>query len=476
MPSENGLTIFTAMVTGMIRNNWDYISSKPELLFLFFALPFGVVFTFIIPPLGGSDEGFHYHRIASVAFFQLFNKPVAVPSGIIDFIQSGRDFFHFGLLPPFNYTFTEWKIVSGIQLNSASVQVLLPNYMTVHNPFAYMPQIIAFRAGVIFGLSPLSILYIIRLSGLATAIFITFFAIRLIPSHKYTLCALALLPVITMNRSVINADTIVDGLAFLFASLVLREIINQEAITIRNIVLIAVTGFIMSQCKSPYLLLLFFTLAIPGRKFTSCYSRILSLTVIMLPAITMSVAWIVVIKQTSFSGVSYDTWAGNANPDMQLLFILHHPINFLLIIFRTLFTTSLLPDSILGIIDDIGPAHYLPAPVTFAVIYCFTAVIVSDKEYNGIDYGTKTRLLGACIFIFSFITILALIYIHWSGLYAPEIKGFQGRYFYPLIPMIFPFITIPEKPLMPLKPATYVTLLGLCGLCFTSVKILTNYY
>ncbi|HEU5047939.1 MAG TPA: DUF2142 domain-containing protein [Rickettsiales bacterium] len=456
---------------------WKRLIERPDLLFLLLAIPFGLLFLALVPPLGNSDESFHYQRIASIAYFQLMNEPASIPSGIQVFIQAGQDFFHEGLAPPFHYPHSQWQAMAHVPLHSCFPPGMQPNYMTVHNPFNYLPQAIAFRIGAAIGLTPMSLLYLSRLIALAMGIGLTYAAIRTAPTHKYLLCALALLPVISVTRSALNADTLVESLAFLFVALILRTIQNAKTLQLRDMALIAATGFAMAQCKTPYGFLLLLTAAIPPERFTSARTRIFFLILSILPAIACSLAWMIAIKNSTFAGLQYHTWGGDAYPQMQTLFILHHPLDFLCTLLRTLFTTPLLPVSILGIVRDmgLGSGFYLSIPVTFAVIYCFIATAIADPT-SSTHYPANLKTLSAFIFIIAFTAIMALLYIHWSGLESPLISGFQGRYFYPLLPLLFPFIKTSSKKLMSQKPGTYILLMGCGGLAMTGFMLFTNYY
>lgn len=459
-----------------MKDRFKRILLCPENLFLFFAILFGFILAGAIPPLGGGDEGFHYHRIASIAYFQMLNKPVMLPAGIIHFLQAGREQFYSGMMPPFKYNLQKWQEVAGITLNAADTQTLVPNFMTVHNPFAYLPQAIVFRLGAVAGFSPLTLLYLARITGMLVGVLLTCYAIRIIPSHKYALATLALLPVITVTRSTLDADSIVEGLAFLFIALVLREVLKTEAFRLRDLAMITVTGFLMGQCKSPYLLLLLLTIAIPVQRFSSVRARVAALAIIILPATMASIAWMVAIKAISFAGVSYHTWAGDANPDMQVALILHNPVAFAGLLLKNLFMTSLLPVAVFGTFCDVGPGYPLSFLIMGILIYAMIGSAISSGRETNTDYGRITRFLCAAIFILVIPVIMTLIYIHWNGLYAQKIQGFQGRYFYPTLPLLFPFAHAAGNTFLSWAPYKY-TMLAVCiGLGATVLTIMMNYY
>ena len=451
-----------------------YLPEKPEFLFLLFAVLFGVVLVFLVPPLGGGDEGFHYHRVASIAYGQMLNKPVQVPSSIAGFIDTGSTFFHAGLQAPFHYTHTEWQKMSAIPLTPATATMLTPDYTSIHHPFSYAPQALIFHICVLLDLPPLFILYAIRLAGLAAGIALTFLAIRKMPSHQYALAAIALLPTITFYRGYLNADAFTNGLAFLFIATVLYETTQKSILTTRNVLYLAALAFILAQCKSAYLLLNFLALAIPAARFQSNKMRCVSLSAIILPGIIASIAWMITIKQTYFTGVQYHTWGGDVNPDQQMAFILHHPLSYLIILLKTIFLTPLPLISFVGLFAEVGPGYFLPSPIIFLFMYFIIGTLTTDKGY--VNYGRAARLLSAAIFVGVVGISLTMLYIQWTGLGAGEIKGFQGRYLYPLLPLLLIFAVPPEKPLMTFRPSSYVALLAFFGLTVSLWQVYFNYY
>jgi uncharacterized membrane protein len=448
--------------------------AKPECLFLLFAIPVGLILTFLVPPLGGGDEGFHYQRIASIAYGQILNKPVEVPASIIQFLKTGSDFFYAGLQPPFHYSMAEFYSMAGIGLNPGNLSSLQPNYTTIHHPFSYAPQVLLFIFGKMLGLAPLSLLYVMRLAGLAAGIGLTFLAIRKMPSHQYALCAIALLPTITFYRSYVNADALTDGLAFLFIATVLHEITLRTMLKARDIFAMAVMAFVLAQCKSAYLPLAFLVLAIPTERFTSVRMRAVSLALIILPGAIASLAWMILIKQTYFTGIQYHTWGGNANPEMQADFVLHHPVIYLLILIKTVCCSKLLPLSYMGIFADVGPGYFLQFPTTILLFYFLVGVIITDRPQ--IRYDRNLRLLSAGIFLAAIFISLTLLYIQWTGYGLMEIRGFQGRYLFPLFPLLLTYVNPPGKTVMSLKTGSYVALLAFFGLTASLWRITLNYY
>jgi uncharacterized membrane protein len=52
----------------------------------------------------------------------------------------------------------------------------------------------------------------------------------------------------------------------------------------------------------------------------------------------------------------------------------------------------------------------------------------------------STRLLALLLFGSAALIVLTLLYLQWNGVAAPIIQGFQGRYLYPVVPLLFLFV------------------------------------
>jgi uncharacterized membrane protein len=365
--------------------------------------------------------------------------------------------------------------VAAITLRASEPVALLPNAIAVHHPFSYIPQALLLRLGAIFDASPLVLFYLARLSGLASAIVLTAVAIRIVPSHQYGLSALALLPPITFARSCVDADPVTNGLAFLFIGCMLREVTRSGVIGAGSLIFLALFAFVMGQCKSAYFVLLLLALGIPKARFASSLSRLACMGLLVLPGIAASIGWMLLVKYSYFTGVTYHTYSGEVDPDRQLALILHHPAAYLLTFFRTLFTTPVIPQAVLGVIGLFGPGQVLPAPVLVILVVIFFGAIISDTTGADVAYGRSLGWLVGGIFLAFIGLSLTLLYIQWTGFGSPVIDGFSGRYLYPLLPLLLIFAKPLNRPFAR-APGTWVTALAGVGLPLMLWIMVQTYY
>jgi len=437
----------------------------PEILFVLLAAIGGLVLTALIPPMGGGNEQMNFLRAANLASGNVAVAPAALPGGIADFLEISDATFPEGRNPPYSYSRAEFEKLASIPLRAEEPAVVQPNPIAVLHPVSYLPQAPVIALGESIGLSPLILLYLGRLAGLATGIALTFCAIRIIPIHKHALAAIALLPTISFSRSTLDADQLTNGLAFLFWALVTRETLAQGRIKTNAVAGLAIIALLLAQSKSAYLFLPLLALAIPADRFQSARAKASAIALIVVPGAIGSLAWMVMLRQSYFQGLEYSTWSGAVSPDRQLSFILSDPLAYAGILARTIFATPLVPKSMIDFLGLFGPPVMMPA-IFYPVLTVLTGgVLLAGDQTSHERSGTQPiRLLGVMLALITVGIILTLLYLQWTRFQGPTVEGFNGRYLYPLAPLLLMFVKSKGEPIFGLRAAGWLLLLGLVSL------------
>jgi uncharacterized membrane protein len=446
------------------RSGW----SSPEKLFAIFALLGGLVLIALIPPLAGGNERHNFHRAASGASGEFLVRPALLPGGIGKILEVNRRQFPEGRSPPYSYSSADFQEVSAIPLQADEPSLVRPNPIAVLHPISYAPQIPAIAAGQGLGLSPLALFYLGRVAGLLAGVALTFYAIRTIPIHKHALAAVALLPPILFSRSTLDADQFTNGLAFLFLALVIREIGAAGRIRSSTLAGLAASAFILAQCKSAYLLLPLLSLAIPAQRFGSARSKLLGCALICLPGALASAAWMLALRLTYFEGIQYRTWSGLVRPEEQMQLILSDPVGFAGTILATVFGTPFIPKTILEFLGVFGPPVTLPAPYFPVAALLLTGVIASGRRIpDGALKSWRTRTFSVAIAAVTMLIILTLLYLQWTRYGAPVVQGFNGRYLYPLAPLLLLLLPMMGKPFFGVSSRAWLLAIGAVSLAIT---------
>jgi len=411
----------------------------PDRLFLLIAVSFGLLFAFLTRPFGGGDEHFHYQRTAEIAYLHVLDKQSELPRGIVLFLQSGK--VHYLGVRPRQGTAADYPDPASITLDAAHSGTVNAHIFTVHNPIDYVPQAVAFRLAAIAGVRPLGLLYIARVAGLAAAIWLTWLAIRIMPTHRYLLAGCALLPTVVFYRSFLQSDTIAIALAFLYLACALRAITRSGAVTGRELTLLAATAIGVASTKGAYLPLTALVLAIPAHRFIRPAGKWRYCAAVIGAAFVMGFGWMQLVKNQIFTGYFYHTWAGNPVPDQQIAFILHHPLGYLGAVLRTLLETPFFAVVFRGLLAQLGQGNVFLSAWEYGLLFFMLAgLAATDDTGRAATYSQATRLWALVLFLACAGLSLTLLYIQWNAVQAPVILGFQGRYLTPALPLLFLFI------------------------------------
>jgi uncharacterized membrane protein len=408
----------------------------PERLFLLVATLAGLILVALIPLAGGNEE-LNFQRAATIAAGHLMPEPAMLPGGIADMLSITHRTFAEGRSPPFSYSREQFGEVAALKLHAELPKLVRPNPIAVLNPISYLAQAPAIALGMALGMPPLALFYLGRLAGLVAGILLTFFAIRIAPVHKHSLAAAALLPPMLFSRSTLDADQLTNGLAFLFLAITIREIAARGKLRAGTTGALATGAFLLAQAKSAYLLLPIQTLAIPLERFRSRSAKALACSIICIPGIVASAAWMLFLKQGYFTALKYRTWSGVVEPDAQVRLVLSNPFAYAGTLLHTVFGTAFIPDTIVGFLGVFGPPVMLPMALIVAIAFLLAATIIAEERVTEPELRSwRTRSLAIAISVATVVLILTLLYLQWTRIGAPAVDGFSGRYLYPLAPLL----------------------------------------
>lgn len=429
----------------------------PQFIFAIVAFVAGAVLAALIAPVAGGNEEMNLQRAASLASGYALVGPAELPGGMADLLAATHKRYPEGASPPYSYSREEFDRLAALPLQKAEPKTVIPNPIAVLHPISYLPQVPAIKAAELLNVRPLWAFYIARLAGLVAGITLTFFAIRIMPVHKHLLAAVALLPPMLFSRSTLDADQFTNGLAFLFLAMVIREMLADGPIRAARLAGIAIAAFILAQSKSAYLLLPLFALAIPAARFPSLRHKLSWCAVIAVPGILVSLAWMIVLKSSYFNEIVYYTWSGTVRPKEQFDFIAAHPLQFAVIMLRTVFTTAFIPNVLIDFIGVFGPPVRIP--VLFLSLVGMMLAMVGISEGQALRISAKAKALAACLVLATVVIILTLLYLQWTRYRGPVIDGFNGRYLYPMVPLLL--ILLPKRTGLEIPPAAVLAVFGI---------------
>lgn len=402
------------------------------------ALAAGLLFIALTPPFGSGDETAHFERSYEMATGAALGAE-GLPAGMQAFIDDA-----FG------------QVKSGAAVKRADVErwaatplrpeTIVPYpeplraVLRLHSPLCYVHLAPVAAAGLALNLPPLVTFYLGRLAALFAGVFLVRAAIGAAPeTFRAPLVFLGLLPTTLVYFSALNIESLLIGLGFLFFALVARAAAAPEArLSMRDIAILAATGFLLGQFKSGYLLAPAIALVIPASAFGSRARWLGAMALIILPGAIASLAWAMVVKTAMLDGVVYSTFDGNrVAPGEQLAAVIADPVGYAGVVARTLFASDA-PGATLKMFFGVAGWTNIPlAPPVYAMlIMAFLLVFLSGEKAPAAMRSAYGRLILGGVFLATTFAILTLVYLQWNGVGAATIEGFQGRYLISVAPML----------------------------------------
>jgi hypothetical protein len=395
--------------------------ARLEILFLLFALVFGIPMIVLIPPGAGYDEEDHLVRVWELSRLSLL--PGQMSPREMQYPIAFRDFAYRqqGSSGVIDEEF--WQKYGRSSLYADGIVRRELDTKSVYSPALLLPQAIAMRL-VRDRLPVLMVLYACRLAGLLSYLLLIWVAIRLIPFGKWLLMILALSPMALFQSATITPDTISNGIGFLFVAGTLRTA-HEKGIDWKDVAVLIVLIYLLFLAKLnliPLVLLPF--VLIPPARFIQRRAYV------FLPAITLVLFLVEVVGWNLVAAArSNPLLANEADPSAQLSFVMSYPLSFLIVVIRDLMSNGWMYFQTW--INGYGYYYWTP-PLVVSLLFLFAlgAALVFDSSRAQLD--RKHRIALVPVFGAAYLATIASLYLTFTPVGSDEVLGVQGRYFVPL--------------------------------------------
>ncbi len=254
----------------MLRNGIKGFFSKFENVIWVLALFMGIGYIIVVPPFQVPDSPNHFFRIYQLASGDLYpvqqNNSVGgyVPKSFQDFQET---FTPFRYNPYHKMDKSVLRETRKLPLNeSEQVFVHFPN-TAVYSPVSYIPQVVAMRLGLWFSFIPYQLFYWIKIFSFLTWMAMMRIVFYFLPIKKKLFAVLLLLPMSLFINSSFSADMMINGLSWIFISLVLQSVFSKPTISLRRIVIFYILLTFIGLAKLVYIPIVFLLFLIPAYKF-----------------------------------------------------------------------------------------------------------------------------------------------------------------------------------------------------------------
>jgi uncharacterized membrane protein len=416
---------------------------SPHRIFLWLALPLGLLYAWFTPPFQVPDEPNHFMRAWQlsqgqwIATVQDHRVGGEVPASFMAFKgQMDR------VIAGARYTADSIAAFSRSLETHPRITVFADfNNTAQYSAVCYAPAALFLCVGNVLGCKVNTLLYGARISTLLAWILLVWCAIRLIPFCKWIFTACALLPMSLFINSAVHADAVTNGLAFLFIGYVLHLCVSEKTINAKTIVSLTALLILLALTKTVYATLAGLLLLLPVSKFSHRSHKWITVSILLLvTAITLAL-WTHVISRLY---IPYDAYnpgfrmyaAMPPGTDMhrQAEWLLQHPSNIISVLRKSL---ALFPQyHVPGYTGTFGWLDIVP-PAWFS--YLLFVVLLAIALLRDNSNSPSSVLRAACIVIF-FITLCLIFlsqYLTWHGIGASQVRFIQGRYLIPVYPLLF---------------------------------------
>lgn len=435
----------------------------PHHFFIWVSLCFGLIYVFLTPPLRSLDEERHFFHIYNLSQGNFVAQETVVPVSMMTMIKDYDRFAAENL----KKTGALEKYASYLQksfntpLDSEGYRKIPVSSSAYYSPFPYLTAIPVAFISSYFNISPLIMLYLLRITLWLSGVVLLYYAIKNIPFIPWHLALFSILPPAIAVRSGITADSLTIGYSMLFLSLVLRKIADKTPLQKIDYVILAALAFALSASKAIYFPLVFLLFFIPTCCFSSQKSKYFMATTISILCILFAVGWMKTVPKLNpdspelierIHAIQDDAFAARfysvittaktiaVAPDKQVAFLLSNPALFISIpILTPIVYTSIWGTELTGLLyKDYENIFVLPKAGGLLILLLF--LIPQHKAKNSLT--PKERMGFLAVFLVVYELLCITFYIGNSPLGYHIAVWIQGRYFIPLAPLLFLALTI----------------------------------
>ena len=403
---------------------------RPEHVFATIALVAGLLLAFVMPPGAAPDETRHLSRVYAMSE-GIFRVPgtklprVTIPKSIPDLYRAvnGKEWPK----PPPARTIAETAAFLDQPLDP-SLRVGIANAGT-YPPTVYLPHLLGVAPGRWLELAPAALIYLGRVASLLAWIALTALAIHVAPARKWTLALLSLTPMSVASAASISSDPMTNAAALLFAVIVMRSVCADGPLARAETRTLFGGALLLAMVKAGYWPLALATLAIPGARVGGASRRFALTAGVAATALFPSLVWLIVAQANAPAPP-----VEGADPVAQLGFVLGHPLAFAGILARTIVLT--MPVYWTTFVGELGPLLVkLPAFVYALWAIALVAMIAADGP-SPPALAREGRTWLAVAFAATIAVVFTMAYLGWNPVGEREIRGVQGRYWAPAVPML----------------------------------------
>lgn len=411
-----------------------------HLKFAVLAFVIGMIYSIVLPSTTIPDDTRHLAWAYNVSNFMMGKDEAHNEEGTVYMREGDLWICAENRYPDFNTYLREYKGFLRTDKEKKLVDSGVESVGVIQS-IAYLPQALGMTIARIFKWGTVPMLFLGRLLAAFVYAVLCYFTIKKIPIYKTFMGALVLLPMIAWSGASFSYDMYVNGMSFLYIAWMIKLANDTEVpIQKRDIFFTGIMLAAVCSIKAVYICLAFLYILIPykrrKRKLTD-YKGVLF--VIGFGILGACASRGIEIIQLFLRGNEHEAAIrGTALYSVDI--ILEKP--YLLF---TMMTRAIMEqgtnyfEGILGLMGWLNIKIPSGLGIGFLLILLVSIMYTKQKEIEWVDIKIKT--------LFSIIIVGTVFLVHLAMLFAFTevtercIRGVQGRYFFPVFPLIMLLFT-----------------------------------
>ena len=402
--------------------------AKTENTVFLLVLMIGMLYLIIFTPLSIPDEQTHYqtaYRLSSVLMFQG------------DQMDRGENVY-------FDYSGLSGHYNTGTGYDRIVRELTGPKeegtgFRTLKNridyPLMYLPQAIGIAIGRLLGMNFLMLFWLGRLCNLLFYALCVRLALRAATRFSTLLALCSLTPMVMQQAASYSYDTFINGLALLLLALMLRCADQKGRIRTSEYLSLLAVSMLMAPAKAVYTPILGLMIFIPAERFGGAKGKWLRIGYIWVAALAaVALFQLGGIQNVVTSGGGATNWEGAMN--YSLSWLLSHPAETVKLFVNTLrinlseWLYQAVGSRLSGLSMEVTGWK-----ITGYIILLVLASLSAKGDESRISARERVGFLGAAGLVI-FLILLTML-LNWTTQGEQLIQGIQGRYFIPVLPLIW---------------------------------------
>lgn len=421
--------------------------------YMVLALIFGMLFVFLTPPLQSPDEDSHLKKAYVMAEGQFVpdvldgHEGFYLSKAISDYIVYMQK-----MMGDTDRKITYTELVSSEKMPTEYEDEEFIDFSTLKtNVVGHIVPAVGIVIGKIVSIlagrepSIVFLLYFARMANLFMYILVVGVSISITPILKKTFCMLGLMPMALYIGSSVSYDALLICLAFLFAALWIRLMFDGKCIfNLRHAVAFGVIGFVFFVLKIVYMPMFILLLFIPREKFETTFLKNLKISNKVIWITFAIIVALGLVGATKIPFLFRDTVESGMDPlvKKQIMFAIENPVECLKIILQSIKSErDYYISSMIGIFGLVDTQLFSVFIYTYLGVFILTGISDISITKRTIKVYQSITILGTILI--SVLGIFMAMYLLWTplmpgyGVGATSVNGVQGRYFIPLLPLLF---------------------------------------